>query len=404
MARAIDQIQTDIAALETSVVAIAQELHQAYTSYLEALGVALRRQYIQACYHLCTHGYPEQFLKLSLSDRQALQKRLRQMAAQAKQELLKPLQPPSETEANPEEENLTEQALANEPDRLPISLDIVLSNNLPQGDLVLRGQPEPTPESVEGHRFDQEEEGSGSSDTEDDPVIDLDESEDESDDSIEQALLMKIQDAILLNLMGRKSGNSEDRDDFEEDDEDEDYEDFIDINQIRDRLRQIKQSAAMPRPVPFIQPEQIRDPADLLEWQDAVEESTADLLRELSHATNHLLQRAKILPGALPEQLLELAAKSGMAAEATAGPPNLLSLLIEAQTDEHSPPEVMPLMALRLRLAEIEFSDSELTHWRHQIRNLMLQVQKLQQNYQKRQQERAIAEAEGAWRASWYED
>jgi hypothetical protein len=38
------------------------------------------------------------------------------------------------------------------------------------------------------------------------------------------------------------------------------------------------------------------------------------------------------------------------------------------------------------------------------IRNILLQLHKLGQEYKKRQKELKIAEAEAAWRASWFEE
>jgi hypothetical protein len=370
MARAINQIEKDIAALESSVAAIALDLYQCYGNYLKALGPALRRQFIQACYHLCTHGYPEEFLQLSGDERQALQQRLREMAEKAQLVLLNPLNDPSESSENsfyrPEPEDAEPEA--------------------PPEEQI--GQVEAMSEDISAP--DQLEESW---------------SEDDSDftsDEVEQALLMKIQDAILANLMERDGESSDDDDDEEEQGEEE--ERFIDLSQIRDRLVQLKRSQSASRRLPLVHPTKISDPNDLRHWQEAVEEMVTGVLRDLSHATNHLFQKANILPAALPAQLLELASRSGMAAEATTAPPNLLSLLIEVRSDDTSEANLKPIMAVRLRLAEIEFSDPDLTQWRNQIRNLLPRIQTLHQNYQKRQQERAIAEAEAAWRTSWYAD
>ncbi|MDP5338264.1 MAG: hypothetical protein NWQ28_06775, partial [Nodularia sp. (in: cyanobacteria)] len=77
MARAIELIERDIAALQEAIRAIAAELHNAYASYLTTLGQAVRKQLILASYHLCTQGYPENFLKLSLNQRQKLQQGIR---------------------------------------------------------------------------------------------------------------------------------------------------------------------------------------------------------------------------------------------------------------------------------------------------------------------------------------
>jgi len=139
---------------------------------------------------------------------------------------------------------------------------------------------------------------------------------------------------------------------------------------------------------------------ELLEhWQQSLEQNTAHVLRTISHAANRLLQQADILPQQIPEPTLEVVAKSGIVAE-TAGMPNLLSLLVESEEHES---KVRHIVAIRLRLAEIEFGDSVLTQGRSKIRSLSARLNQLEREYRKKQRERSIAAAEAAWRSSWYE-
>ncbi len=88
------QIARDIAALEHTVAELADSFHCAYFDYLTALGQAIRRQLILACYHICTQSHPDRFLKLSYNQRQQLQKTLQCLAIQAQDELLACLLPP----------------------------------------------------------------------------------------------------------------------------------------------------------------------------------------------------------------------------------------------------------------------------------------------------------------------
>jgi hypothetical protein len=62
------------------------------------------------------------------------------------------------------------------------------------------------------------------------------------------------------------------------------------------------------------------------------------------------------------------------------------------------------IMAIYLRLSEIEFADAILLSERKGIRSILVQLNKLGREYQKRQREIKIAEAEAAWRASWFQD
>ncbi len=87
MVAAIEKIDRDITGLQGAIATIAQEIRSAYSSYLAALGQAVRQQMVMASYHLCTQVYPETFLNLSLNRRQHLQQALQQLGQQAEQQL-----------------------------------------------------------------------------------------------------------------------------------------------------------------------------------------------------------------------------------------------------------------------------------------------------------------------------
>ncbi len=265
MARAVEQIERDIAALEETVRAIAAELHSAYTSYLTALGQAVQQQLILASYHLCTQGYPESFLGLPFNQRQQLQQAVRKVG-----------------------QNAAEQLIA---------------------------------------------------------YIKIEETED------------TIQEP----------------------------EEILDLTQNS------------PHP---------SSPRTLAQWQQNLEQAIANTLKTLSRETNRLLQQAGILPKSLPAPVLEAAVNASEgAAEAMPGPPNLLNLLIETENNQESgDSSVTHIIAINLRLAEIEFADATVRAGRNQIRNLEGRVRSLGREYLKKQRERVVAEAEAAWRASWFDD
>lgn len=149
---------------------------------------------------------------------------------------------------------------------------------------------------------------------------------------------------------------------------------------------------------------QIKNPEALLQWQEKLENAIAKSLQKLSRDSNLKLQQAGLLPKKLPEPVLEAAAKVEAAAETMPGPPNLLNLVIETESDRESQSStVTHLVAIHLRLSEIEFPDSTLTTIRQQIRNLSVRLHTTRREYQKKQREKAIAEAELAWRASWFD-
>lgn len=295
MARTVEQIERDLANLRQAVRAIASDLQKSYTRYSEQLGQAVRQQLILACYHLCTQGYPERFLKLSLSQRQELQQSLLQAARQAQVSLVEQFQ----------------------------------------------------------------NKGSESTDA---PVTD-------------EAFTLDTSPAVADNepALPLELG-------------DEDAEVDNDPPAVR---------------LPI---ESIETPQQLSDWLEHHEDAIADKLHDVSQSANRLLQRANVLPGKLPEPILDVAAKSGLATEATSSIPNLLNLLVEIESDEdEQTPSVTHIMAIKLRLSEIEFADANLSALRMSLRELMARLNQLKREYHKRQQELAIAQAEAAWRSSWYE-
>lgn len=301
MVGSIERINQDIATLDRTVVAIAEELHSAYQNYLTLLGQAVSQQLILASYHVCTQGYPEQFLQLSYNQRYELQQSLRNLGKQLQNDLLARLEKPGIPDADEDDRSV---------EALP-----------PHSDLA---------------------------------EIDLDESDSEF---------------LALASEEMTAGTAESR------------------------------------------PTQLM-PQHLIRWQQQVEQEIATELRVGSHAANRLMQQAGILPKKLPEPVLEVAAKAE-GAERVGGTPNLLNLLIEAESrqpgekpesEESGKPTVMHIIAIHLRLAEIEFAAPTVAAARTQVRSLLARLKTLAREYKKKHRERAIAEAQAAWRASWTED
>ena len=152
-------------------------------------------------------------------------------------------------------------------------------------------------------------------------------------------------------------------------------------------------------------------PESLARWQNSIEKSIAHIIKLLSRDTNRLLQQSGILPSQLPEPVLEAASGAESSGDSVAGPPNLLNLIIEtdAPSASRNLPETLAsralhITAVKLRLSEIEFADAGTSAWRQQIRNLSVRLNSLGRDYQKKQRELAVVEAESAWRSSWFED
>ena len=152
-------------------------------------------------------------------------------------------------------------------------------------------------------------------------------------------------------------------------------------------------------------------PESLARWQNSIERSIAHIIKLLSRDTNRLLQQSGILPSQLPEPVLEAASGAESSGDSVAGPPNLLNLIIETDASSASrnlaetlATRALHITAIKLRLSEIEFADAGTSAWRQQIRNLSVRLNSLGRDYQKKQRELAVVEAESAWRSSWFED
>lgn len=294
MTASVERIEQEIALLDRALATLAESFQNAYAAYLSTLGQAVRKQHILATYQVCTQGYPQQFLGLSVAQRLTLQQALRELAKQAQSNLLQQLH-----SFQPEE-------------RSPLE-----SPTMPQSDS-----------------------------------------------------LAATQESQATEL-----------------------DDFAFTQEIADRAQQPSLT-----------------PAHLLQWQIGIEQGIGKELAAISHQTNRLLQQSNILPGQLPDALLQHASKTELA-DGVPRSPNLLNVLVEAVRDAEATleedaktPEILQVLAIHLRLIEIEFADTSAMAARSKIRELTARLKKLGQDYRKKQREYAIAAAQDAWRASWFEE
>ncbi|HAG84676.1 MAG TPA: hypothetical protein DCL61_26880 [Cyanobacteria bacterium UBA12227] len=304
MARSVERIEQDLAAMEEAIARLATDFHTTYSKYLAFLAQAVRQQLMLASYQVCTQGYPESFLSLSFNQRQQLQQSLRQLAKETQQELISAI------------ENLNNSSQTTEEEEDEPELEL-------------------TPESYPGETL---------------------------------------------------------------------------LEQLSESLEKRVDSDTPPEPSPNLEltqtePTEPTEPKHLLEWQEELEDAIAHILQTLSLQTNHLLQKMGIIPAQLPAKVLEAAAKAEASGEPTPGAANLLNLIVEAKNEEDSEDSTLTrIIAIHLRLSEIEFAEPTLTAARNQIRTLSAKTNKLHREYRKIQRERAVAQAEAAWRSSWYDD
>lgn len=146
-------------------------------------------------------------------------------------------------------------------------------------------------------------------------------------------------------------------------------------------------------------------PEQLAKWIEKLERAIGQTLQTISRQTNRLLQKNSIIPEKLLSKVLEATAQGDPSLGSTTHSANLLNLLMDSESeDDLDNSTITRILAISLRLLEIEFADPALSAARNQIRKLSARLSTLQREYQKNQQELAVAKAETAWRSSWFED
>ncbi|MEO1208954.1 MAG: hypothetical protein AAFX78_05350 [Cyanobacteria bacterium J06638_20] len=387
MVRRIDQIETDLTALEEAMGAIATDLEAAYESYLDDLATVASQQLILAAYHLCTQGYPEQFLDLLAGQREETQQALRSLTQDVTQQLREVLSPkPSEPDPEiPVEqiEPLTSSVILEEQGRMHEEVAIAVSPTATGGgeaeaeqvlsqlsdqnpDATVRLPAEPlSVERLPAEAISPDDSLLEVTQADNDTEVTDDDSGDDLPLVASSKSIVDTEGTVILQLG-----------DLAED-EDSDEESTLSV---------------LPS-----------DPLNrVVKWHERIEGRLATLLQTLSYEANRLMHRAKILPHYLPDAVLEVAIKSGMTAE-SAGSPNLMKLMIEAKSEERDESGVLQFIIIRLRLSELEFGNAGLASKRSQIRQLLSRLNKVGKDYRKRQREKAVAQAELAWRSTWHE-
>lgn len=162
---------------------------------------------------------------------------------------------------------------------------------------------------------------------------------------------------------------------------------------------------------------EINNPDILLHCCRVLEKNCIEILNHLSKQINQQLQKAYILPPHLPSQIIDRAIQAGEEGQSLGGGHNMLNILVEAKNpepeeekdeddgDDHdfSSGKITKVTAIHLRITELEFADTRLSVERNQIRSLWEQLNRLGEQYHRLRKEYTIAQAEAAWRSSWYD-
>ncbi|WP_204106054.1 MULTISPECIES: hypothetical protein [Spirulina sp. CCY15215] len=348
MTKPLPKIEQELKILSEQVEDVKKELNDRYVRYLEVLGHSLKKHLSIVVYQICTQTYPHLFLKLTVHERQELQKKIRAIGNQGYEDFSSALERAEHLKLPSATQDIRETILK----KLPITEEQLkmLRERLFQS---VKDGSEEEAKKEDKEKFKNRNLNILGDDDDDDEMVEIDDDE-----------MSEIDDNEMSEI--------------DDDDDDNDND-----NPIQDPYH----------------------PIHLVNFVKRVEKVLVNILQDISNQTNHLLQSSKIFSSKLPPQVLEAAIEADGSGSAVGNSPNTLNLLIEAENERSSKESmVMQVTAVRLRLSEIEFAEPSLSVERNRIRELGKKVKKLYKYYEKLQREKAIAEAEIAWRSIWYEE
>ena len=183
---------------------------------------------------------------------------------------------------------------------------------------------------------------------------------------------------------------------------------FIELDASLEDELEPENTASQKLPKQEIDP---KNPEHLVLWHKQIERTVKKTLDYTSQKANRCLQDSGIIPDRIPSKIIDVAIQAdsnkGGRGSKLKNSPNIIHLAIESEQDKNkskSPKNIAQVSLLRLRIAELEFGDPVLNAQRGKLRNLMGEIGKLNSQYQTIKQESDVAEAQAAWRSSWYED
>ncbi|MGB0562522.1 MAG: hypothetical protein ACPGVO_12080 [Spirulinaceae cyanobacterium] len=433
MTKSLTRIEKEIEENLAQFEQLQAQLNQAYQVYMTALGTALRRQLVLAVYQLCTRPYAKAFLALSEADRARLQQQLQQLGYAAEQDLQAALTRPYGANSSPSKQKLRSELLKRlpiTPEQLQMIKDKLLQkhdrgpeadanpseDSDEEGPIVIaldseqlqsmfsaavdgEAQPEPDDSEPDDSEPDGAEENIADAEASSAETAPLDTPEDEPSLPEMMADLAAIasrraQSAIAQPVQAAES-------------------EFVDAEPVESE----SVAAIAPEPPdaedtndteaaePFVPPQ---NPLEFLRWGQTVETTLQGILKSLSLKTNRLLHRAEILSNQLPRKLFAAAieADEGGNSSQAATAPNTMNLIVETDFNpgsEGDDPNILSVVVIRLRLAEIEMAETAVAASRSKLREGLARMKTLARKYQKLLKYQATAQAEAAWRGAWHE-
>jgi len=362
--RTIANLREKITQLETKSTESFAEINQRYQTYLEQLEKAVATQLTQAVHHIVTQLYPDVFLSLKFNQRQKFLSRL--------QRTIKSFHP---------------------------KLKAILATKGIQLNPIPREYPDPQAEmEMESPAAYPEAEGENL----ENQAESILENSDEALADNEETMRLPTEVGKLVSQLLEEADSP------------------IDLQEIKANLL-LSLEELLPKKITTFT---VNNPEDLRQWCHIVEQGIQFMLDTLSQDCNASLQAIGVINPNLPTKILEMAlrAEDNGINIGRSGMPNILNLMVEARQErpsseseeeneagedneeETEQSQVMKIVAVHLRLSEIEFADPQLNYSRQQLKQLDEQMDKLCKHYRSLKQSLLRAEAEAAWRASWIEN
>ncbi len=167
------------------------------------------------------------------------------------------------------------------------------------------------------------------------------------------------------------------------------------------------------RPTPYdgtteLSEEALRDPFALIRWVERMERGISQRLRQSSQRMTRTLEKSRILNNELPDGLLEAAVRPDGDHEddSDSNMPHVLSLRLNAAgKDNHSRKDrSIRIVAIYLRLSEIEFATPGVMAWRNQLRSQVKRLRQLSNEYRECKHAQSVVKAQELWRHGWGQD
>lgn len=459
MTDVVRQIRHDLEQIEKAVLALGEDFNQVYDNYLAALRTSVQKQVVLACYHLCTQSYPERFLELTFRQREGLQQSIQRLIQELQQKLEHAYVLATDAWVEEEEEIITRSSrrrslpssgrsrrrgrdasrssrdMDDSGDRDGPSIELIAITNMDGDDVLEDAEKDPflaaaLSEFADSLALDEDailkrvkqellkKVTRSSSNAIEGNDID-DENDEASDSAVEEAENLEDAGAMPPSSDADIDGSPQSQDmgapsDNEHSGPHGDSERSevsaiaLSTNATGDAVAPVAPVAPEKPPFPgnpegkkFATCDETLTPDVLAARQEQLEDNLTGFLRDLSKQINHELHEVGMIPKKIPSAVLRAALQTDMSSDFN-GSPNVLNLLVEAE-GKSKESKAMRVTALRLRPPELEFSDPHLSAGRSRIRELTGKLQKLGKQYHKKLREKAIAEAESAWRSSWYE-